>query len=158
MEKYNKQRLGNIHAIFEERTGICIAEKRCNYSCGAKRVAAVVGMMFSILTLSAFVCSKFSSLDGDDLGFKPVYKGDGVFEITISNFSDRDLKLQEQVKLMRWSSAEEVHGCSDKIKFENIKIEANSEGTIVIDLSEGYNIVELATALPVGEEGEARLA
>lgn len=151
MEKYNKQRLDNIHAIFEERTGICIAEKQCNYSCGAKRVVAVVGMMFSILTLSAFVCSKFSSLDGDDLGLKPVYKGDGVFEITISNFSDRDLKLQEQVKLMRWSSAEEVHGCSDKIKFENIKIEANSEETIVIDLSEGYNIAELEKALPVGD-------
>lgn len=151
MEKYNKQRLNNICSIFEEQTGICVAAKRCDYSYEAKRIVAVVGMMFSILTLSAFAYSKFSSIDGDDVGFKSIYKGDGIFEITISNFSDRDLKLQEQVKLMRWSTAEEVKGDSDRIVMENIKVEANSEETIVINLSEGYNIAELEKALPAGD-------
>lgn len=151
MEKYNKQRLNNICSIFEEQTGISVAEKRCNYFYGAKRIVAVAGMMISILTLSAFAYSKFSSIDGDDVGFKPIYKGNGVFEITISNFSDRDLKLQEQVKLMRWSTAEEVQGDSDKIVMENVKVEANSEETIVINLSEGYNIAELEKALPAGD-------
>ena len=151
MEKYNKQRLNNICSIFEEKTGVSVTEKRCDYSYKAKRIVAVVGMMFSVFILSAFAYSKFSSIDGDDVGFKALYKGEGIFEITISNYSDRDLKLQEQVKLMRWSTAEEVQGDADKIVMENLKIKANSEETIVINLSEGYNVTELEKELPAGD-------
>ena len=151
MEKYNKQRLNNICSICEEQTGVSATKKRCDYACKAKRIVAVVGMMFSVFILSAFAYSKFSSLDGDDVGFKSVYKGEGIFEITISNYANRDLKLQEQVKLMRWSTAEEVQGDADKIVMENPKIKANSEETIVINLSEGYNITELENELPAGD-------
>lgn len=128
-----------------------ITEKGNKRVYGVKKNVAVAGMMLCVLTLSAFAYSKFSSIAGDEVGFNPVYKGDGIFEITITNSSNRDLKLQEQVKVMRWSSAEEVQGNADKIVFENMKIEAHSEGTIVIDLSEGYNIAELEGPLPSGD-------
>lgn len=151
MEKYNKHRLENIQAIFEEQTGVNITKKGSNRFYGVRRTVALAGMMLCFLTLSAFAYSKFSSIAGDEVGFNPVYKGDGIFEITITNLSDKDLELQEQVKVMRWSSAEEVQGDADKIVFENKKIEAHSEGTIMIDLSEGYNIAELEEPLPSGD-------
>lgn len=151
MEKFNKHRLENIQAIFEERTGVSVSEKRSVRFYGVKRTIAVAGMMLCFLALSAFAYSKFSDLAGDEVGFSSVYKGDGIFEITITNASDRDLKLQEQAKVMRWSSAEEVQGNADKIVFENMKIEAHSEGIVTIDLSEGYNIAELEEPLPSGD-------
>lgn len=151
MEKYNKQRYRNIQTIFEEGTGTNIATKGCQSLYGAKRMVAVMSMMMGFLVLSAFAYSKFSSINGDDVAFNPSYKGNGIFEITITNFSDKSLKLQEQVKVMRWSTAEEVVGENDKIVFENVKIEAHSEGTIVIDLSKGYDIAELEKTLPTGD-------
>lgn len=128
-----------------------VTEKRSERFCGVKRTIAVAGMMLCFLALSAFAYSKFSSIAGDEVVFCSVYRGDGIFEITITNSSDRDLELQEQVKVMRWSSAEEVQGNADKILFENMKIEAHSEGTVMIDLSEGYNIAELEEPLPSGD-------
>lgn len=151
MEKYNRQRLKNIQEIFEERTGVNVATKKSESFCVGKKVVAVAGVMVCFLTLSAFAYSKFSSIAGDEVGFAPVYMGDGVFEITISNLSDRDLKLQEQIKLMQWSSAEEVQGDRNKVVFENSKIEAHSESKVIVDLSEGYDIAELEKPLDSGD-------
>lgn len=151
MEKYNRHRLKNIQAIFEEKTGVNITEKGSKTFYGVRTSVALVGMMFCFLVLSGFAYSKFSGIAGDEVGFNSVYKGEGIFEITIANSSDKDLELQEQIKIMRWLSAEEVHGDTDKIVFENTIIKAHSEGTIRIDLSAGYNISELEKPLSSGD-------
>lgn len=116
-----------------------------------RKVVIVAAMLLCFLTLSAFAYSRFSGINGDELSFDAEYQGNGIFKITITNYSDRDLKLQEQAKVMRWSSAEEVRGDASRIIFENMEIEPHAEGTVVIDLSEGYDITELEKPLPSGD-------
>lgn len=88
---------------------------------------------------------------GDEIGFESIYKGDGIFEIIVTNDLDKELELQEQIKVMQWSSSKEVEGENEKIVFDNPKVEAHSKATITIDLSEGYNIEELEQPLEAGD-------
>lgn len=151
MEKFNRQRFENIQAIFEKQTGTQVAGKEKAAHFGAGRTAAVLCMALCFVAMSAFAYARFSDLAGDEAGFSSVYMGDGVFEITITNFSDRELKLQEQIRLMRWSAGEEVEGNPAKIEFQNMKIAPHSEGTVRIDLSQGYDIAELEKPLESGD-------
>lgn len=50
--------------------------------------------------------------------FATVYQGDGRFEIIVINNSDRELKLQDKVKIMQWSTGKEVEGDNEKIIME----------------------------------------
>lgn len=151
MEKFSRQRLENIQDIFAEQTGVNIGEKHHGVRWNMRSAAVILSMMLGFLVLSAFAYSKFSSIAGDEVGFGTVYKGNGVFEITITNFSDKELRLQDRVKVMRWSSGDEVPGNTEKILFENKKVAAHSQETIRIDLSGGYNIAELEEPLPAGD-------
>lgn len=146
MKKFSNDNLKNIQTIFEEKTGVGITRNRTYVN--QKYVLAFAAMLLCFVTFSAFAYAKFSDLDGDRAAFYPNYKGDGIFEITITNASDRDLVLQEQIKLKRWSTSEEIEGDKEKILFSNMTIEAGSQGTIVIDLSEAYDIEALEQPLP----------
>ncbi len=148
MEKFSRQKLENIQAIFEEQTGINLSVKKRYTQGKMKKIAAAVGVILCFLTLSAFA---YSRLSGDEVGFRSAYRGDGVFEIVVTNLSDREFKLQDQVKLMRWSSGKEVEGDAKKIIIENKKIAAHSEETITIDLSKGYDVAALEEPLPSGD-------
>lgn len=79
------------------------------------------------------------------------YKEDGVFEIHITNSSDKDLRLQEQIKLMRWSTGEEVEGDAGKVLFDNMRIDAHTEETVIIDISRDYDVAALEEPLPAGD-------
>lgn len=151
MRKYHKRNLKNIQNIFEEKTGISVTQRNFKPDFGFKRSLTAVAAMLCILVMSAFAYGKFSSLDEDGLSFCAHYRGDGVFEIMITNISDKDLKLQDGVKLMRWSTAAEIPGNSDKVKMENRTVKAHSEQTVRVDLSDGYNIDELEEELPQGD-------
>ena len=48
---------------------------------------------------------------------------------------------------MRWSTSEEVKPLSGKVSFSNTEIPANSSGTMVIDLSDAYDISLLETPI-----------
>lgn len=172
MKKFTKQNMENIHSIFEKKTGVKLAESKVNPVCRQKlserarignggrakygsynfgRMLPAAGALLCFLALSAFAYNRFNDLDGDVAGFYPTYQGDGVFSIVVTNSSDKDLKLQEQVKLMRWSTGEEVEGNAEAVIFENMEIPAHSEETVIIDLSEGYDIAALEQALPAGD-------
>lgn len=146
MKKFSNDNLKNIQTIFEEKTGVNVS-KRKNYV-NWEYVLAFSAMLLCFVSLSAFAYAKFSSLNGDSAAFYSNYKGDGIVEITIDNYSDVDLVLEEQLQLKRWSTGEEVAGDKEKITFSNMEIKANSRETIVIDLSEGYDIEELEKPLP----------
>ena len=148
MEKFNEKHRKNIQQIFEEKTGVEVKERQQSY--GMKRTVIVFGMI-CFCVLSAFSYRKISSVYGEEIGFESIYRGDGVFEVIVTNDSDKELKLQEQVKVMQWSSSKEVEGESGKILIDNPKVEAHSKGTITIDLSEGYNIEELEEPLEAGD-------
>ncbi len=148
MEKFNQKHRDEIQKIFEEKTGIVVKERTQNY--GIQRIVIVFGMVCFCI-LSAFSYRKISSLYGEEIGFESIYKGNGVFEIVVTNDSDKELELQEEVKVMQWSSSKEVEGESREILIDNSKVEAHSKGTITIDLSKGYDIEQLEQPLEAGD-------
>lgn len=91
--------------------------------------------------MTAFAASLFSSLSGDDLSLSSTYEGNGIVSIQVENKSDKDLNFQKQLKLMRWSTSEEIVPLSDNIIFENTEIKANTSGTMTIDLSAAYDFL-----------------
>lgn len=151
MKKYRKENLENIQAIFEEKTGVRLTRSSRHPRFGAGKGFIAVTALLCILGLSAFAYSKFSSLDDGWLVLRSRYLGRGAFEILVTNESDKELKLQEKVKLMQWSTAREVPGNAKKIKMEGGVIGARSEEVLRIDLSEGYDIALLEQGLPQGD-------
>ncbi len=136
-----------IQQIFEQKTGVEVKKQQ---SYGMKRAVVVFGMI-CFCVLSAFSYRKISSVYGDEVGFESIYRGNGVFEVIVTNDSDKELQLQEQVKVMQWSSSKEVEGESGKILIDNPKVEAHSKGIITIDLSQGYDIEVLEQPLEAGD-------
>ncbi|MCM1187633.1 MAG: M23 family metallopeptidase [Lachnoclostridium sp.] len=151
MKKYRRENLNRIQKIFQEKTGTSLPQNGFQTTFIYKRGLMAAAIMLCFLGLSAFAYSRFSSLDEGGLAFYSIYKGDGVFEIVVTNPSDKELKLQDTVKLMQWSTAQEVAGDSKKIKLENGVIPPRSEETVRIDVSEGYDIERLEKALPQGD-------
>lgn len=88
------------------------------------------------------------SLSGDDLSLSAAYEGNGVFFVQVENRSDKNLSFQPALKLMRWSTREEVEPLSGKVSFSNTEILAHSSGTMIIDLSDAYDMALPETPLP----------
>lgn len=151
MERFNAKNLKNIQNIFEEKTGTSIKKKKSYVNYRAKQIALVATMMLCFVSLSAFAFSKFSSLEGDEAGFSSKYLGDGIFEITVTNESDKVLELQDEIKLMRWSTSQEVQGEKGEIEYSDLKVDARSKKTITIDLSKAYDVEMLESPLPSGD-------
>ena len=98
-----------------------------------------------------FAYAKFSGLDGDDVGFASAYQGDGRFEIVVVNNSDRELRLQDNIKVMRWLTNEDVEGDNEKIEVSSLPIAPHSQGIVSIDLSKGYDWEEMEEKLQDGD-------
>lgn len=149
MEEYNRKHLKNIQAIVQKETGAAVAGKQAGQ--GGRRAVLLACSLLCLVIMGAFAWAKFSGLDGDDAGFAAVYRGDGKFEIIVVNHSDRELKLQEQVKVMQWSTAGEVEGDPEKIRMETSKIAPHSRGIVSLDLSAGYDVKAMEENLPEGD-------
>lgn len=150
-ERFSRKNLRAIQAIVQGKTGAAVAAGGWSAGRKIRRMALLAGCLLCFVTLSAFEYAKFSSLDGDDVGFGVAYQGDGRFEIVISNNSDRELKLQDKVKVMQYLTYKEVEGDKGKIKMQTSKIAPHSQGIVSIDLSEGYDIGAMEEALPEGD-------
>ena len=140
MEKYSRKSLKNIQAIVEDKTGVELTINWKPAGHKIRQMALIVGCLLCFVTLCAFSYAKFSSLDGDDLGFAPAYQGDGRFEIVVMNFSDKELKLQDNVRVMQWSTGKDVEGNNEKIMMTGLTIAPHSQGIVTIDISEGYDV------------------
>lgn len=151
MEKYSRKNLKNIQAIVQNKTGVVISANRKLTKYKIRRMALLAGCLLCFVTLSAFGYVKFSSLNGDEVGFALAYQGGGRFEIAVMNFSDRELKLQDNLKIMQWSTSEEVEGNNEKIKIAGLTIAPHSQGMVSIDISEGYDVEAMEENLQDGD-------
>ena len=115
----------------------------------------VVAAVFCFFSMTVFANSLFSSLSGDELSLSATYEGNGVISVQVENRSDKELNFQSKLKLMRWSTSEEVKPLSGKVSFSNtgipkfsiIEIPNNSNKKIIIDLSDAYDISLLETPI-----------
>ena len=114
MSSFSKTNLQNIKDIFEEKTGVELVSRRRRPIGVSVLVAAV---MVCCLTMTAFAVSLFSSLDGDDLSLSATYEGNGLVSIQVENRSNKNLSFQPQLRLMQWSTAEEIVPTSGETVF-----------------------------------------
>lgn len=146
MNSFRKSNLQNIKNIFEEKTGVEL-ESAPVWRYPIKKYVVIAAVLVCSFTMTAFAASLFSSLSGDDLSLSSTYEGNGIVSIQVENKSDKDLNFQKQLKLMRWSTSEEIAPLSDNIIFENTEIKANTSGTMTIDLSAAYDFSVLEQPL-----------
>ncbi|MBR5869586.1 MAG: hypothetical protein IKZ09_00995 [Clostridia bacterium] len=138
MDSFNKTNLQNIKDIFEEKTGIALETRRFRQPVGT--AVLVAALLVCSFTMTAFAVSLFSSLSGDELSLSATYEGNGIVSIQVENQSDKELCFQKQLKIMRWSTSEEIAPLSDEIAFNGTEFEAHTSGVMTLDLSEAYNI------------------
>lgn len=136
MDSFNKKHMQNIKCMFEEKTGVTLKPRRQPI----KTVMLVAVALVCSLTMTAFAISLFSSLSGDELSLSATYDGTGIVSIEVENRSDKELCFQPQLKIMRWSTSEEITPISDEIIFSKTKFESHTSGVMTIDLSEAYNM------------------
>lgn len=151
MKRYSRENLRAIQAIVQEKTGAAIVPDRKLSGYKIRKMALLAGGLLCLVSLSAFAYAKFSDLNGDVAGFASAYQGDGRFEIVIINDSDKELELQNDVKVMQWSTSKEVEGDSGKIKMSGQTIAPHSQGIVSIDISEGYDVEAMEENLPEGD-------
>ena len=151
MEKYSRKSLRNIQMIVQDKTGAAIitARKMTGHKIG--QMALLAGCLLCSVMLCAFAYAKFSGLNGDEAGFASAYQGNGRFEIVVMNYSDRELKLQDNVKVMQWSTGEEVEGAHEKIRISGMTIPPHAQGIITIDIAEGYDVEAMKENLQDGD-------
>lgn len=151
MKKYSRENLRAIQAIVQEKTGAAIVSGQKTAGYKIRRMALLAGSLLCLVSLSAFAYAKFSDLNGDVAGFASAYQGDGRFEIVIINDSDRELELQDDVKVMQWSNGKEVEGDNGKIKMSGQVVAPHSRGVVFIDISGGYDVEAMEENLPEGD-------
>lgn len=146
MNSFHKENRDHIKAIFQERTGVELTRRR--WAGRAVRVAAVAAAVLACCTVTALAANRlFSSLDGDDLALSAVYEGDGIVTVQVENRSGKALHFQKALKLMRWTTGEEIAPASGDVTFTGTEIEPHSSGVMTIDLSGAYDIGALEQPL-----------
>ena len=146
MRSFNQTHLRNIKSSFEEKTGVALpSQKPVRHPVRTAAVLAVV--IVCCFAMTAFAIRSFSSLSGDELSLSATYEGNGVVSVFVENRSDKELAFQSALKLMRWSTSEEVQPLSGKVSFSGATIPAHSSGTMEIDLSGAYDVPLLETPI-----------
>lgn len=144
MKTFDQNNLEHIKAIFEAKTGVEL-EKRSPRR--KFRTALLLAAVLCCLTVSVVATpGLFSVLDGDDLTLSSEYEGEGIVSIQVENRSDRDLEFQPQLRLSRWSTSEEIKA-KGPVHFENTNVPARSTRTMIVDLSQAYDMEKLEQAL-----------
>ena len=151
MKKYSRKSLRNIQTIVQGKTGVVITANRKLSGYKARRMVFLAGCMLCFAMLCAFAYVKFSDLNGDVAGFASAYQGDGRFEVVVRNYSDKELKLQDSVRVMQWSTNGDVEGDSEKIMMSGLTIAPHSQGIVTIDISEGYDVGAMEENLQEGD-------
>lgn len=153
MNRFTKNNLRNIRQTFEEKTGVNLnVERRVSPK---KTTYLLLAAALCALLLASCARTLFSGLNGDDLSLKGTYLGDGIVSIEVLNRSDKSLEFQKQVKLMGWRNGEVEPLSGGTVRVENTRFPAHSGGTMLVDLSEAYDIkaLENGTWVTLEESG-----
>lgn len=141
MNRFTKNNLRNIRQTFEEKTGVNLnVESRVSPK---KTKYLLLAAALCALLLASCARTLFLGLNGDDLSLKGTYLGDGIVSIEVVNRSDKALEFQKQVKLMGWRNGEVEPLPGGTVRVENTRFPAHSGGTMLVDLSEAYDIKAL---------------
>lgn len=98
MRSFSEENYRNIQSLFTEKTGVPLRKRRAARAAPFVLAAAVLA---ALLTVTALAADLFSPLVGDDLALGAVYEGDGVVSVHVENRSDKELKFQKQLRLLR---------------------------------------------------------
>lgn len=154
MEKkmqFTKSNLTNIKTIIEEETGVAFHDESHLSHGRLKSAGFLAACLLCMIMTAAFTYYKLSSLSGDELAFSSAYQGDGRFDVVVTNLSDHALVLENQVKVLQWSTGEAVPGDPKKIIMKGGRVAPHSTEVIEIDLSEGYDVAKMAGSLQEGD-------
>ncbi len=144
MEPFTPERLSHIERRFCEKAGLPYVPRRRR----PVRTALVLAAALCLLSLTVFAAGLFSPLSGDALSLSARYEGDGIVSVTVENGSDKPLTFQPQLKLMRWSTAQEVEPLpGGEVDFETLQFAPHSEGIMTLDLSHAYDVEALEEPL-----------
>ena len=141
MRSFSEENYRNIQSLFTEKTGVPLRKRRVARAAPFVLAAAVLA---ALLTVTALAADLFSPLAGDDLALGAVYEGDGVVSVHVENRSDKELKFQKQLRLMRWDTSEEIapkRGAA--VRFANTAFAPHTEGVMTLDLSRAYDLEAL---------------
>ena len=146
MNSFNQTHLNNIKSSFEDKTGVALPSHK-SVRHPIRRGAVLAAVITCCFTMTAFAISLFSPLSGDALSLSATYEGNGVVAVQVENKSDKELHFQNTLQLMRWTTSEEVKPLAGEVSFSNTKIPAHSSGTMIVDLSDAYDMALLETPL-----------
>ena len=148
MRSFSEENYRNIQSLFTEKTGVPLRRRR------AARVvpfALAAAVLAAFLTVTALAADLFSPLAGDDFSLGAVYEGDGIVSVHVENRSDKELKFQEQLRLMRWDTSEEITPKrGEAVYFANTAFAPHTEGVMTLDLSAAYDLSVLDEPLAQG--------
>ena len=153
MNRMQKSNLYHIQRNFEKKTGIRLApsggmrakdnKENTKYCKRMPRAALIVAIITLFITLSAFAVSIFSTRAGDSLIMTASYYGDGIVWVEITNQSDKDLKLEPEIKLYYYTTQKLVEPKGEDPYIENLMIPANSTEKVRLDLRRTYDVETL---------------
>lgn len=146
MNTYRKENLRNIQSIFEARTGATLPRSAAAHP--AVRRTLLAAVLLLCLSATAYACREFTSLAEDELSLTAAYVGGGVVNITVENRSEKTLRFQPQLKLLRWSTGEEAKQTGD-VLMSGTEYGPHSQGVLTIDLSGAYDMALLEE--PIGD-------
>ena len=136
--EFRPHNLEHIQARFEAQTGVTLPRRRPVRRIG--RTVALVAVVAALLTVTAFGAGLFPAQAVDDLHFSATYEGDGILQLQVENASGQDLHLQPQVKLLRWTTGQEVPSRSGSPTFSDTEVPAHSTTSLTVDLSQTYDL------------------
>jgi len=141
--EFSRGNLNNIKDIFQAETGVSLPLRKKRHPI---RLALVLAAALLCLTINAIGGGVFNSANGDELSIGAEYMGDGIIQVHIENRSDNMLEFQEKLQLKRAYAQENIEPTGQAV-FTDKKFPPHTSGTMVIDLSEAYDIDELEKPL-----------
>lgn len=111
------------------------------------RILLIAAVIVCFMTVTAFAVSMFSSLSGDSLALSAHYLGEGKIELEIENRSQRELRLEESLKLIYYKDKSPVPGLGGRVTFSDTLIPSSETSRIQVDISAAYDVAMLEEIL-----------
>ena len=141
--EFTRENLNNIKDIFQAETGVQLKRKKTSHTV---RLVVVFAALLACMGLNALGGGMFDSENGDKLAINAEYMGDGIIHVHIENKSDNTLEFQELLQLKRAYAQDDMEQ-KGQLKFQNTKFRPHSSGTMIIDVSDAYDLEELEEPL-----------